>query len=342
VNAVTRADVERLVTHVRDFARCRVAVLGDLMADEFLYGDIARISREAPVLVLEHNKTIAAPGGGGNSVANLQALGARTLPLGVVGRDASGRRLLSALRATGCATSGIQRLAGYETPTKARVMAGGVHTRRQQIVRLDRGAPRGELPQAVQASLRKELREALPQVDGVLVADYGYGAASPLLLRPLMSRLQKLNRPVTVDSRARVGEFHGLDACTPNQEEVEGALGVAALQGDAEIAAAGRELRRRMSAGAVLITRGAQGMSLAQKGRPAIHVPAYGSDDVADVTGAGDTVIATFTLSLIVGATASNAARMANYAAGLVVRKAGTATVSPGELIEAIQEDLTP
>lgn len=336
------ADVDRLVDHVQRFEGRSVAVLGDLVADEFLYGDIARISREAPVLVLEHRRTVTAPGGGGNAVANLRALGARPLPLGVVGRDASGRRLLAALRASGCATGSVVRLAGYDTPTKSRVLAGGVHTRRQQIVRLDSGASRGELPTAVQAELRRTLRDALPELDGLLIADYGYGAASPALLQPLMSRLQKLNRPVTVDSRTRIAEFRGLGACTPNQEEVERALGLEALAGDQQIATAGRQLRRRTDAQAVLITRGAAGMSLFEKGRPALHVPAYGSDEVADVTGAGDTVIAAFTLALIVGATASNAARLANYAAGLVVRKVGTATVTQEELIAAIREDLTP
>jgi rfaE bifunctional protein kinase chain/domain len=216
-----------------------------------------------------------------------------------------------------------------------------VHTRRQQIVRLDRGAAHGELPARARSALRRALRSALRQADGLLLADYGYGAASPEVMAELAATHARRKRIVTVDSRGRVVRFRGVTACTPNQEELEQALGLPPLDDDG-VAAAGRRLLRRCGNRAVLVTRGAKGMVLFERGRPALTVPAYGSDEVADVTGAGDTVIAVFTLALITGAEFADAARLANYAAGLVVTKVGTATVTRRELVAAIREDLTP
>jgi rfaE bifunctional protein kinase chain/domain len=341
VSKQARNETERLVKIVRAFARRRVVVLGDMVADEFIYGDISRVSREAPVLILEQTRADVVPGGGANSAANLRALGALPVPVGAVGRDESGSRLIAELRRRRIPTSGLRVVPGYDTPSKSRILAGGVHTRRQQIVRLDRGAAHGELPVRARAALRRALRSALRQADGLLLADYGYGAASPELVAELAAAQTRRKRIVTVDSRGRVVRFRGVTACTPNQEELEDALGLPPLDDD-EVAAAGRRLLRRCGNGAVLVTRGAKGMVLFERGRPALIIPAYGSDEVADVTGAGDTVIAVFTLALITGAEFSAAARLANYAAGLVVTKAGTATVTRRELVAAIREDPTP
>jgi rfaE bifunctional protein kinase chain/domain len=330
-------DRDRLTQLVHDLAGRRVAVLGDLVADEFVYGDIERISREAPVPILAHRRTDVVPGGGGNAVLNLRALGARPIPVGVVGRDEAGRRLLDAFKSAGIPRTGIRREPGYQTPSKSRILAGGVHTRRQQIVRVDRGGPGGELPPVSRAALRRTLRETMKRADGLLVADYGYGAAAPALLRNLRFAG---SRPVLVDSRTRLTEFRGTTGCTPNQEELEQALDLEPLDGRAAVEAAGRRLLRRTAGRAVLVTRGAKGMCLFQRGHKPLHLSAFGSDEVADVTGAGDTVIATFTLALLAGAAFADAARLSNYAAGLVVMKAGTATVEPEELIGAIHEDL--
>jgi rfaE bifunctional protein kinase chain/domain len=310
-------------------------VLGDLVTDEFVYADIDRVSREAPVLILSHRKTVVVPGGAGNSAANLRALGAVPVPVGVVGRDDPGRRLLAAFREMGVPTSNISAVAGYETPTKSRILAGGIHTRRQQIVRLDRGAERGELPAATRRELTRALRTALKRAGGLLIADYSYGSATPRIVGGLLPRLVRAGMTVTVDSRARVAQL--LTACTPNQEELEQALKVDALTDDA-VSEAGRQLLRRTGNRAVLVTLGAKGMCLFERGRRTVAIPPYGSDEVADVTGAGDTVIAVFTLSLLVGADTVEAAALANYAAGLVVTKAGTATVEREELIDAIRE----
>jgi D-glycero-beta-D-manno-heptose-7-phosphate kinase len=339
VSAAPRMDASRLQAVVDRFAGRRVAVLGDLVADEFVYGDIARISREAPVLILEHRRTVSVPGGAGNAVANLSALDARPVPVGIVGRDDPGARLLAHFRSIGVPVTGIGVAPGYETPSKSRILAGGVHTRRQQIVRLDRGAPHGELPSRISAGIAARLARALLVAEGLLVGDYGYGASPPSLVRAAV-RGKKLG--TTVDSRARVARFRSVTACTPNQEEVELALGLGTLRSERAVEGAARELLRRSGNRAVLITRGAKGMCLVERGAPALHIPAFGAGEVADVTGAGDTVIAAFTLALLSGAAFAEAAFLANLAAGLAVMKYGTATVARGELREAIREACRP
>ncbi len=342
MSAARRPRFEELARIVDRFAGVRVAVLGDLVCDEFVHGDIARVSREAPVLILEHARTEIVPGGGANAVANLRALDARPVPVGIVGRDEAGHRLLARFREAGIAVSGVRRQAGYGTPTKSRILAGGVHTRRQQIVRVDRGARHGDLPRDVADALAARLRAALRGARALLVADYGYGAATPAILRSATGRAGRPAVPVTVDSRGRIGAFRRVTACTPNQEELENAVGVRALRTDAALFRAGAALLRRTGNASVLVTRGAQGMCLFRKGEDPLAIAASGSGEVADVTGAGDTVIAVFTLALAAGAGPDGAARLANYAAGLVVMKYGTATVSRSELLEAVREDLRP
>lgn len=332
----------RLLDIVKRFAGHRIAVLGDLVSDEFVYGDIERISREAPVPILRHDRTVVVPGGGGNAIANLRALGAKPLPVGLLGQDEAGRHLLAEFRTLGIVRSGILRDRGYCTPTKTRILAGGVHTRRQQIVRVDRGATGGELPSRIRSALRRTLREVLRRADGLLVADYGYGSATPALLEGLAPRTAARSIPVLVDSRARVGDYRKATGCTPNQEELERCLGLGPLADRGAVETAGRKLLRRTGHQAVLVTRGAKGMCLLERGHAAEHIPPYGSGEVADVTGAGDTVIATFTLALLAGANFLDASRLSNYAAGLVVMKAGTATVTGDELAGAIRDDLVP
>jgi rfaE bifunctional protein kinase chain/domain len=329
----------RLVHLVGRFPGRRIVVAGDLVADEFVYGDIARVSREAPVLILEHRNTVAVPGGGGNAVANLHALDATPIPVGVVGRDAAGRRLLEHFRRARISVRGIRAEEGYETPAKSRVVAGGMHTRRQQVVRIDRGAAHGSLPRPAFARLLERLAAALPRAEALLVADYGYGAAPPSILSRSRRHAGLL---VAVDSRARVGSFRRVTACTPNQEEVERTLESEPLARTAALESAGRSLLERTGDRAVLITRGAAGMSLFESGRRPLHVPAFGEGEVADVTGAGDTVIAVFTLALASGASFPEAAILANVAAGLVVMKAGTATVSRAEMLEALEHAKLP
>jgi rfaE bifunctional protein kinase chain/domain len=331
----TAPSVERLLALVAGFRNRRVAVLGDLVCDEFVHGDIARVSREAPVLILEQTRVDHVPGGGGNAVANLRALGAQPYPVGIVGRDEAGLQLIALFRRAGIRTSGIAIETGYETPTKSRILAGGVHTRRQQIVRVDRGARHGDLSRALTARLTARLALALARTTGLLVADYGYGAATPSILGAVSSRLD--GKIVTVDSRARVAAFRRIAGCTPNQEELERAMDLSRTPDDKGVAAAGRKLLQRTGNHAVLVTRGAKGMMLFTKGAAPLTVPPFGSGEVADVTGAGDTVIATYTLALLAGGSPEEAAVLANTAAGLAVMKYGTATVSPSELAAALR-----
>ncbi len=325
---------ERLRKIVEAFPKVTVTVLGDLVADEFVYGEISRVSREAPVLILKHRERTVVPGGGANAVCNLADLGVNVLPVGVVGNDEPGRLLLQRFRQKHISTSGIVRLKGYTTVTKTRILAGTMHSPRQQVVRIDREP--AVLDGAHAGMLADFAREYAKVSEGLLVSDYGYGAATPVLLSQLR-RSGALKRViVTLDSRYRLLEYTGVTAATPNEPEIEEALRMR-IAGDTDrLAQAGRELLERMRLKSLVVTRGRDGMVAFEGKRKAVEIPIHGTDEVADVTGAGDTVIAAFTAALAVGADTESAARLANYAGGIVVMKRGTATVTQRELLEAI------
>jgi rfaE bifunctional protein kinase chain/domain len=322
---------ERLLKIVEHFDQVTVTVLGDLVADEFVYGEIARVSREAPVLILRKRDRTVVPGGGANAIYNLADLGVTVLPVGVVGDDEPGRLLLQAFRHKRIPLSGIQRVKGLTTVTKTRILAGSVHSARQQVVRLDE-EPDGELPGAIQRKLISSARQYARASDALLVSDYGYGAAAPELVESVNTG----DIPVTLDSRHRMLEFAGITAATPNEPEVEEALGVHIGHDTERLESAGKQLLRKLGLQSLVITRGRDGMVAFGRGSKPAHIPIHGSDQVADVTGAGDTVIAAFTAALAAGATAEEAARLANYAGGIVVMKRGTATVTREELVAAI------
>ncbi|HTQ81268.1 MAG TPA: PfkB family carbohydrate kinase [Thermoanaerobaculia bacterium] len=335
---------ERLLALVDRMAGQPIAMLVDLVADRFITGTPKRISREAPVLILSYEGEMLTPGGGANAVANVAALGGRPLPLGVVGDDPHGRELTAALAERGVETSGILTRAGFRTPTKVRILGGGRHSIKQQIVRYD---IEDHLTLSAGERLALTSRLAAWGADeGVRVAilsDYGYGAVEPGLL----PEVRQVLGPVAIlvgDSRYRLGEFAGLDGATPNLEEAEALLG-GSLEGEGDrLGAGGRRLLERLGTRFLLITRGSRGMSLftaEAPDRPA-HLPVHGADQVADVTGAGDTVIGTFALALAAGATPLEAALLGNYAGGVVVMKMGTATLSPDELKRAVRSDPRP
>lgn len=331
----------RLLALVDRFPARRLVVIGDLIADEFIYGRIDRVSREAPVLILKYTSTEVLPGGAGNAANNAAALGARVTMVGLVGRDEITRRVLATMQPNVDVRS-LERPAGYVTPTKTRILAGGVHSAKQQVVRIDREEERRIDARAL-SSLTRRLRGVLAGCDGVVISDYGYGVVTPELVARVKAIADATPRrravPVLVDSRFRLLEYRGLTACTPNEAEVEHLLGVR-IDDDARVLErAGRTLLKRTGMQAVLVTRGSRGMALFEPRRPTVHIPIFGSDQVTDVTGAGDTVIATLALALASGASFYEAARLANYAGGLVVMKRGTATVSPGELRTAIEAD---
>ena len=332
----------RLLTLLDAFSGRRVAVVGDLIADEFIYGRVARVSREAPVLILQYDSTEILPGGAGNAANNVAALGARTRLIAIAGKDEPGRRLRACLR--GIETSGLLRPNGYCTPVKTRILAGGVHTAKQQIVRIDRVVSTAYDPKSRSAFARAALHAA-GECDAILMSDYGTGLVTPKLADALSAKLARRGRrrriPILLDSRYDLLRYRKLTACTPNESEVEHILGIRIGDSIDALERAGRELLKRTRMNAVIITRGSRGMALFEPGRPTVHVPIFGSDEVADVTGAGDTVIAAMTLAIAAGASFYEAARLANYAGGLVVMKRGTATVSPDEIRAAIRSDVT-
>jgi rfaE bifunctional protein kinase chain/domain len=314
-----------------------VAMLVDLVADLFITGIPKRISREAPVLILAYQGEALIPGGGANAVANVAALGGRPLPLGIVGDDAHGRGLLEALRERAVTTEGILVRSSYRTPTKVRILGGGRHSIKQQIVRYDI-EDRLELTDAERDRFAKVLSHWAEdgEIGAAILSDYGYGTVEPGLLPRVRAALP--GATVVCDSRYRLGDFAGLDGATPNEEEAEALLGGSIGDDPDRLDDAGRTLRGRLGARFLLITRGSRGMSLFEDGTAA-HVPVHGTDQVADVTGAGDTVIGTFALALAAGGSPLEATLLANYAGGVVVKKMGTATLSPDELREAVRSD---
>jgi D-glycero-beta-D-manno-heptose-7-phosphate kinase len=332
---------ERLLGLVDAFSGRRILIVGDVIADEFIYGQVARVSREAPVLILKYDTTEIVAGGAGNAANNVATLGGRARLAGLVGTDPEARRLLGSLQAR-VERSYVVRAREYRTPVKTRILAGGVHSAKQQVVRIDR-EPGWPLAQSLVQTVAEKIRPALDDCDAVILSDYGSGLAGAALAKTIRATLQRRSRrrpvPVLVDSRYRLLDYRGLTACTPNESEVEEILGVTIGDDPAVLERAGRALLKRTGMKAVLVTRGSRGMALFEARQATTHIPIFGSDEVADVTGAGDTVIATFGLALSAGASFYEAARLANYAGGLVVMKRGTATVSARELGDAIAAD---
>jgi rfaE bifunctional protein kinase chain/domain len=312
-----------------------VAVVGDVVADEFVYGRVARVSREAPVLILEYDTTEVVAGGAGNAANNVAALGAVALLVALVGRDEPGRRLLKSLHKGVDAGKTIRT--ADATTVKTRILAGGIHSAKQQVVRIDRVAARPPSP-SVRAAVERAALGAAARADAVLISDYGSGLVTPALATKIVTTLRRAGHPIPVliDTRYQLLKYRGLTACTPNESEVEQALGVRIDDDPRVLERAGREVLARTAMQAVLITRGSRGMALFVKGAPTVHIPIVGSDQIADVTGAGDTVMATMSLAMAAGATFAEAAWLANHAAGLVVMKRGTATVTAAELRASI------
>lgn len=330
-------DNGRLRKIVESFPKVTVTVVGDLVADEFVYGEISRVSREAPVLILKHRERTVVPGGGANAIYNLADLGVNVLPVGVVGDDEVGKLLIKCFRHKHIPVTGVLKDKSYTTVTKTRILAGTTHSARQQVVRLDR-EPSAEPNPHLQRELVLAAREYARASDALLVSDYGYGAAAPEILNAIREK-DTLNRvPVLLDSRYRLLEFSGATAATPNEPEIEEAIGVKIGHDWSKLVSAGQQIMARMKLQSLVITRGRDGMvAFPNKRHKPVDIPIHGSDQVADVTGAGDTVIATFTAALAAGASTEEAAHLANYAGGIVVMKRGTATVSQQELLHAVE-----
>jgi rfaE bifunctional protein kinase chain/domain len=311
------------------FARRRVLLVGDLVADHYIYGQTDRVSREAPVLVVRYESSEVKLGGGANVAANVRALSGQVAAVGVLGADEMGRALRRLFEEAGIELR-VASARGIETETKTRILAGGVNTTRQQMLRVDRGQ-RGPLPPKVRRALVRRVEEASKEVDAVVVSDYGAGVVGDEM-REMLRRLAAEGLPVCVDSRYSLTAFTGVTVCKPNEPELQALVG-RPLRTQDDLVAAGREAVRRLECQALLVTRGRHGMALFDAGGGVDLIPVHGAKEAVDVTGAGDTVIAALSLALAAGGSFSTAARLANVAGALAVQKPGTATVSRDELL---------
>jgi rfaE bifunctional protein kinase chain/domain len=337
-------DLTRLLDIVGAFPRQTICVVGDFVLDEFVSSEISRVSREAPVLILRRRASELYPGGAANAVNNLADLGARALPVGVVGDDEGGSALLDCFRRKRVDASRVLRVREWVTTTKTRFLAGWTHTTEQQVLRVDREPPE-PLSQSAQDAVARRARPIARRAAAVLVSDYGLGAATPSLVRELRSKC------ITLDSRFRLLEYRdaGVTAATPNEPELEAAYRARIGTDMGKLEELGQRALRDLGLASLVVTRGKDGMAVFEREAPGAretsppvrHIPIFGSDAPVDVTGAGDTVIAVFTLALAAGASCLEAAHLANYAGGIVVMKRRTATVTRAELEAALRREAT-
>jgi len=311
----------------------KVMVIGDMVADIYLEGKISRISREAPVLVLEHCGEIVVPGGAANVVHNAATLGGAVYAVGLIGDDNAGQLLTQKLTEKGVNTAGFIIDKSRPTITKTRVMAGGLATVKQQVVRIDRESKQMPSPQ-IEAAALEYIKNNIRDMAAVVMSDYGSGAVTPVIRQFVIEECKKAAKPCLVDSRYDILSFAGVTLVKQNEAEAAAAVGYENLDGD-KLIDAGRKLLAKLGAEVVMITLGAQGMSLFEKDK-VTHIPVANVSEVYDVSGAGDTVVVATALALAAGASYVDAARLANFAAGVVIKKLGTATTTQHELKEAI------
>ena len=321
---------------IERFPQLKILVLGDFIPDEFVFGEISRVSREAPVLILKYRRTETAPGGGANTVANVEQLGAEAIPVGFLGKDEAAESLLLGWSDRVNKQHVFQDTA-FQTTRKSRFLAGSFHSFQQQVVRLDH-EHLYHLEEEHEHKVLISLSERVPEIDALILSDYSLGGINPRIREAALSLATEHEKTIVADSRDRPHSYAGATSMTPNITEIEAALSIQIGEDPTVLEEVGSRLLEEWSLEALLVTRGKLGMSLFQEDG-ALHIPIYGSDEIADVTGAGDTVIATYSLALAAGGSFEQAAQLANYAAGLVVMKKGTATISPGELLDAVQGD---
>jgi D-beta-D-heptose 7-phosphate kinase/D-beta-D-heptose 1-phosphate adenosyltransferase len=310
----------------------RVLVLGDVMLDEFIWGKVVRISPEAPVPVVEVTDQSFHLGGAGNVAANIRSLGGEAVLVGVVGADAAGERVKAALAAAGIEAGLTVADSGRPTTVKTRIIA-----HHQQVVRADREQA-DDIPDALEQALLKRVQRVLPSCHALILSDYQKGVVTPRLMKAISPLARRRRIPLLVDPKVpHFPLYRSVAVITPNQAEAEQATGIR-IRSAADLTAAGKRIVTMLGCRAALITRGEHGMTLFERSRRPLHIPTA-ARDVFDVTGAGDSVIATLGLALCAGATLPEAATLANYAAGVVVGKLGTAAASPDELLAAVEAD---
>jgi len=325
---------ERLLDVVKRFSQRKVLIVGDAIADRFLHGTISRVSREAPVFILKHDHTETIPGGAANCAINLASFGAAVSLISVTGKDESGSALREKLEASGVDCSGLIASEKVSTTTKVRILAGQSHSSRQQVIRIDyEGEALADAE--LRAAVSEQLKKAIAAVEAVIISDYNYGVANDETTQLVRELAHAKTIPVLVDSRFRLSHFSGFTSATPNEDEVEHLIGESIVSQD-QLESVAAQLKQQLGYRALLITRGGQGMMLLEDGVAPLYIKAVGAQEPVDVTGAGDTVIATFALALASDASFSDAARLANYAGGIVVMKRGTASVTAPELETSI------
>jgi rfaE bifunctional protein kinase chain/domain len=334
-------DLGSLADYVEQFSSKTIAFFGDFVADQFEFGEISRVSREAPVLILRHRETQLVPGGGANATNNLADLGAKVLPVTVVGDDPNGRGLIDYFRAKKVDVSRILILKDWITPTKTRYLAGWPHTIGQQVLRVDR-EPKPPLPESARKKINQFLQSAVKNADALAISDYGFGVATPEAAREISTqRKQKRPLPITLDARYNLHAYSRsrITAATPNEAELEAQHHTTINASHEALSRAASATIQQMKLQSLLVTRGRHGIALFESGNHLTDIPVHGSDQAIDVTGAGDTVLAAYTLALACQASPLEAAHIANIAGGLVVMKRGTATVTRDELLAAIQRE---
>jgi rfaE bifunctional protein kinase chain/domain len=326
---------QKLLSIVENFAQKRIIVWGDFILDEHIYGDTRRISREAPVLILSYHSKELSLGGAGNSVLNLLSLGAEPIPVGVIGVDDTGRKIRKILWQKGIPIEYLQSDKKYQTPLKTRILAGEGHTRKQQILRIDRET---KIPEDSELSqkIKQDIKKIFKSSQALLISDYNYFTVKEETFNQILPWFKKADIPITLDSRFRLLNFKGVTVATPNEPEVEEALRIQIDEDTVFLKKAGRQILRKIQSSALLITRGSKGMILFEGKKAPLEIPIHGPTDIVDVTGAGDTVISVFTLAIACGATFRQAAWLANYAGSVVVMKKGTATLTSSDLKKAI------
>lgn len=333
-SAVARQTAQRLLSILPSLRNKQVLLVGDVVADHYIFGNSSRISREAPVLILRFRQETVIPGQAGNTAANIAALGGKVALVGVVGRDTRGSQLRASLKERGVDVRSLLTLSGVSTLTKTRILAGGHHAARQQVIRID-DDERLNLDSQVTQQVCDSMRKLASCANVIVVSDYGYGLINETVWELAVQLKKEHDIPLVLDSRFNLNLRKGATIITPNEEEAVACIG-RTVDDDYDLLKIGPRLLKTTSAENVLITRGNEGMILFQPKRKPVEIPIVGSDECTDVTGAGDTVAATISLALSGGAEPEDAARLANIAAGVVVMKIGTATVTPQEIKTAL------
>ena len=317
---------------LKKFSKVNLMVAGDMVVDESIYGDTERISREAPVLILRYSHTEFMPGGAANAVNNALDLGAKVFPLGVVGKDEQGQKLLHYFKMKKSDVSGLLTVDNRHTTVKCRIMAGAHHTAKQQVIRMDKVEDK-DVSRQVEDKLIARIAALAPEMDALLISDYSLGVLTEGVRRSLLSAFA--GKVITVDAHVQLERYKGVSLITPNVAEAGPAAGLE-IRDTQSLLRAGQILGKKLGCN-VLITKGPQGMSLFDVKGAVTHLPVFGLDQPVDPTGAGDTVAVTSTLAMATGADLSLAASLATVAAGLVVAKRGTATVTTDEILKALK-----